>query len=68
MVDDAALVAAAGTRKALNVMLLARALDTGCLPLTLDDLRAAVRVCVKPRFIDMNLAAIDAALAPAQRS
>ena len=35
---------------------------------SMHPLRAAVRACVKPRFIDMNLAAIDAALAPAQRS
>ena len=63
VVDDAALVAATGNRKALNVMLLARALSTGCLPLTLDDLRSAVRACVKPRFVDMNLAAIDTAVA-----
>lgn len=63
VVDDAALVCETGNRKALNVMLLARALSTGCLPLTLDDLRSAVRACVKPRFVDMNLAAINAAVA-----
>lgn len=62
IVDDAALVAESGARKALNVMLLARALDTGALPLTVDDLRDAVRVCVKPKFVDMNLAAIDVAI------
>ena len=62
VVDDAELVAASKARKALNVMLLACALDTGAVPITTDDLRDAVRVCVKPRFVDMNLAAIDAAL------
>lgn len=62
VVDDAALIKASGARKALNVMLLAKALDTGALPITVDDLRDAVRVCVKPQFVDMNLAAIDAAL------
>ena len=62
IVDDAALVAASGARKALNVMLLACALDTGAIPITVDDLRDAIHVCVKPRFVDMNLAAIDAAL------
>lgn len=62
VIDDAALVEASGARKALNVMLLACALSTGALPITVDDLRDAVRVCVKPRFVDMNLAAIDAAL------
>ena len=62
VIDDAALVEASGARKALNVMLLACALSTGALPITVDDLREAVRVCVKSRFVDMNLAAIDAAL------
>ncbi|MGN0072540.1 MAG: 2-oxoacid:acceptor oxidoreductase family protein [Coriobacteriales bacterium] len=62
VVDDAALVQQMGSRKVLNVMLLACALNTGCLPLTLDDLRSAVRACVKPRFVDMNLAAIDTAV------
>ena len=62
IVDDAALAAASGTRKALNVMLLACALQSAQLPITVDDLRDAVRVCVKERFVDMNLAAIDAAL------
>lgn len=62
VVDDAALVQASGARKALNVMLLACALNTGALPITVNDLRDAVRACVKPQFVDMNLAAIDAAL------
>ena len=67
VVDDAALVAASGVRKALNVMLLACALDTGAVPITVDDLRDAIRVCVKPSFVDMNLEAVDAALAALQR-
>lgn len=62
VVDDAKLVEASGARKALNVMLLACALDAANLPVTVDDLRDAVRVCVKERFVDMNLAAVDAAL------
>ena len=59
-VDDAALCAKAGSRKVLNTLLLASALKTGCLPLDLDDLRRAIAACVKPRFVDLNLAAIDA--------
>lgn len=59
-VDDAALCAQAGSRKVLNTLLLASALKTGCLPLDLDDLRRAIAACVKPRFVDLNLAAIDA--------
>ena len=56
-VDDAALCAQAGSRKVLNTLLLASALKTGCLPLDVDDLRRAISSCVKPRFVDLNLAA-----------
>lgn len=62
-VDDQALTRAAGSRKVLNSVLLAAALQTGCTPLTLDDLRAAIAACVKPKFVDLNLHAIESALA-----
>lgn len=61
-VDDASLVEKAGGRKSLNVMLLACALAEGCLAVTVDDLRRAIPACVKERFVDMNLRAIDLAL------
>ena len=59
-VDDTALCAKVGSRKVLNTLLLASALSAGSIPLGLDDLRRAIAVCVKPRFVDLNLAAIDA--------
>ena len=59
LVDDEAVLSQVGNRKALNTVLLAFALKTGHLPLSLDDLRDAVRACVKPRFVKLNLAAID---------
>lgn len=59
LVDDEAVLSQVGKRKALNTVLLAFALKTGHLPLSLDDLRDAVRACVKPRFVELNLAAID---------
>ena len=59
LVDDEAVLSQVGNRKALNTVLLAFALKTGHLPLSLDDLRDAVRECVKPRFVELNLAAID---------
>lgn len=59
LVDDEAVLSEVGNRKALNTVLLAFALKTGHLPLSLDDLRDAVRACVKPRFVELNLAAID---------
>lgn len=59
LVDDEAVLSQVRNRKALNTVLLAFALKTGHLPLSLDDLRDAVRACVKPRFVELNLAAID---------
>lgn len=61
-VDDAALTEAAGSRKVLNSLLLAKALQTGCVPIDVEDLRAAIAACVKPRFVDMNLQAINVAV------
>ena len=61
VVPDAALLKRVGNRKALNTVLLASAVSTGSLPLSVDDLRAAVKVCVKPTFVDLNLKAIDVA-------
>ena len=64
-VDDEALVreAGAGCRKSLNMMLLAVYVYLGRVPLTVDELKDAVRACVKPQFVAMNLAAIDTAVA-----
>ena len=61
IVPDEAILKHVGNRKALNVVLLASAIDTGRIPLTLDDLRAAIEACVKPEFVEVNLKAIDAA-------
>ena len=44
------------------MVLLAAAAHTGALGLSLDELKNAVRACVKPRFVEMNLAAMDAAV------
>lgn len=62
VVPDEALLKRVGNRKALNTVLLASAIATGRLPLSLDDLRAAIQVCVKPQFVDLNLRAIDIAV------
>ena len=59
LVDDEAVLSQVENRKALNTVLLAFAFKTGHLPLSLDDLRDAIRACVKPRFVELNLAAID---------
>ena len=62
IVPDGELLERVGNRKALNTVLLACAIKTGRLPLTLDDLRDAIRASVKPAFVDLNLHAIDCAV------
>lgn len=61
VVDDAKLCGDLGTRKPLNMIMLASALSQGCIPLTVDDLKEAVSLCVKPQLVAMNLEAIDRA-------
>ena len=63
IVDEAPLLAEAGSSKVLNMVLLAAAVETDAIGIALDELKDAVRACVKPRFVDMNIAAIDAAAA-----
>ncbi|MBR5259195.1 MAG: indolepyruvate oxidoreductase subunit beta [Eggerthellaceae bacterium] len=63
VVDDEKLIAQVGNRKALNTVLLGSALAAGCLPLSVEEMKDALSACVKPRFVEMNLAALDAALA-----
>ena len=65
-VDDEALTAQVGSRRALNTVLLASAVATGRLPISIDELRDAIAACVKPRFVEMNLAAVDCAVEAAQ--
>lgn len=59
IVPDDELLESIGSRKVLNTVLLAKAIGTGRLPLDLEDLRTAIRACVKPAFVDLNLRAID---------
>ena len=60
IVDDRSLLQMVGSRKALNTVLLSAAMCRSSLPLSLDDLKRAIEVCVKPRFVQMNLNAVDA--------
>lgn len=76
VIDDDALCEQVGSRKALNIIMLATTLallDTEISNgkyrdnalsgvLTIDDMKQALTQCVKPRFIDMNNAAIDYAV------
>ena len=64
-VDEAPLLAAVGNAKALNIVLITVAVaqrdgaGAPALGLTLDELKSAVAACVRPKFKDMNLAAVD---------
>ena len=61
-VNDAEILQAVGNARALNTVLLAVALNSGAVPLGVEDLKQAVRECVKPKYVDLNLHAIDVAL------
>lgn len=61
-VDDAAIIERlGGNRKVLNSVMLAKAVQTGALPFDIEVLKQALASCVKPRFVEMNLEAIDEA-------
>lgn len=60
VVDDKGITDSVGSRKVLNTVLLASALQTGIIDLDADDLRRAIEACVKPQFIGLNQRAIDA--------
>ena len=62
IVNDEALVVEVGNRKALNTILLAKAVQAADMGISLDDLRAAIKVCVKERFVPLNLKAIEVAV------
>ena len=66
LVDAAPVLDALGNRRALNTVLLASAVACGAVPLSADELKKAIRACVKPRFVEMNLAAVDAVIAAAR--
>ena len=68
VVNDVALCEELGSRKALNIIMLASALKAVNAPdsesalrgvLTLADMRSVIPACVKERFVDMNMRAID---------
>ena len=60
LVDAAPILDELGNRRALNTVLLASAVACGAVPLSADELKDAIRACVKPRFVEMNVAAVDA--------
>ena len=69
VVDEQPLLKLAGNPKALNIVLLTVAvsqLDAAGEPLlgiSIDEFKQAIAACVKPKFVGMNLAAVDSVLA-----
>lgn len=63
LVDDEALTDRIGSKKALNIIMLASALCAMDGNISLDDMKDAVAACVKPQFLELNTAAIDAVIA-----
>ncbi len=63
LVDDEALTNHVGSKKALNIIMLAYALCSMDGDISLEDMKEAVAVCVKPQFLELNSAAIDAVIA-----
>ena len=59
VVNEAPILERIGNAKTLNIVLLTVAVHAGALGLTTQEFKDAVAACVKPRFKDMNLAAID---------
>lgn len=57
-VDGTSICDQVGSAKVLNIALLAAAVKSGALGITRDELEAAIRARVKPRFHEINLRAI----------
>lgn len=77
VVDDQALCDALGTRKALNIMMLAHAINVVNTDprfehnelrnaISMDELREAIVACVKEKFVTINLTAVDLVLQSAK--
>ena len=60
VVEEAPILECIGNAKALNIVLLSVAVHAGVLGLDEEELKEAISACVKPRFKEMNLAAVDA--------
>ena len=68
VVDDERLCSELGSRKVLNIVMLAKALlavndpmyqNALCGKITLEDMREKLPLCVKERFVSLNLRALD---------
>ncbi|MEF3168753.1 MAG: indolepyruvate ferredoxin oxidoreductase subunit beta [Deltaproteobacteria bacterium] len=64
--DAEAVAREAGSTKTLNVVLLGTLCATGLLPLGPESLRETIRRRIKPKLVDVNLAAFDKGLVQVQ--
>lgn len=58
-VDGSRICEEVGSPKVLNIALIAAATKSGALGITREELEAAIRARIKPRFYDMNLRAVE---------
>lgn len=61
VIDGEAVCAACGSSKVLNIALLALAAKAGCLDISVDELKGVLKRMVNPKFLEMNLRAVDMA-------
>ena len=59
VLDTDSLSATLGSSKATNTLLLGAAAASGVLGVSLDDLKSALSVLVKPQFVELNVRALD---------
>jgi indolepyruvate ferredoxin oxidoreductase beta subunit len=69
-IDENAICEQVGSRKVVNIIMLTAAVYLSAHAscglqgaITMDEFSQALRACVKPRFVDLNLRAIDATVA-----
>ena len=66
-ISGAHLALEAGDARALNIVLLGAAVGAEMLPFTEEEIRAAIRNCVKPKLIELNMRAFELGIAEVRR-
>ena len=65
--DAAALAKEAGNVLSVNMVLLGALIQTGILPLTVEQIKEAIRTKTKKTFVETNIKAVDLGFAAAQK-
>jgi len=65
--DAAALAKEAGNVLSVNMVLLGALIQTGILPLTVEQIKEAIRTKTKKAFVETNIKAVDLGFAAAQK-